>query len=144
MALNVSKTKYIIFHNPNKKIDLQGLSLVFNNNPINSTQNPILITPIERVLSNHEIKNLRSFKLLGIHLDENLNFNTNTSTLCSKISKSIFIINRAKNLLNANALKTLYFSLIHSHLLYCPLIYSCTSQKNISKIFKLQKKLSEL
>ena len=39
-----------------------------------------------------------------------------------------------------NTLKTLYFSLIHPHLLYSLPIYSCTTQKNIKKIFQLQKK----
>ncbi len=137
MALNVSKTKYILFHNTNKRIDMSNLTLTYNNNPINGPQDATLITPIERIHSNHENKSLRSFKLLGIHLDENLNFNMNTSNLCDKISKSIFIINRTKNLLNDKSLRTLYISLIHSHLLYCPLIYSCTTQKNLTKIAKL-------
>ena len=53
---------------------------------------------------------------------------------------SNFMLNRAKNFLTPHTLRTLYFSLIHPHLLYRLPIYSCTTQKNISKIFKLQKK----
>ncbi len=34
----------------------------------------------------------------------------------------------------------LYFSLFHCHLIYCPIILSITSQANITKISKLQKK----
>ena len=143
MALNVNKTKFMIFHNKGKKIDLQNTSLVYNNNPLKAIQNSNLITPIERIHSMHPVKNLRSLKLLGIYLDENLNFNINTDKLCAKLSRSIFIINRAKHLLNDKSLRTLYFALFHSHLLYCPLIYSSTSQKNVTKIFKLQKKVSE-
>ncbi len=37
-------------------------------------------------------------------------------------------------------MRKLYFSLFHSHLLYCINILSCTSQTNITKILTMQKK----
>ena len=43
-------------------------------------------------------------------------------------------------MLPVSSLKTLYFALIHPHLLYCLPIFSCTSPKNISKIYRMQKK----
>ncbi len=55
--------------------------------------------------------------------------------------KSIYFINRAKHFLPLSALKSLYFALFHSHILYCPSIYSCTSQSNLKKISNLQKKI---
>jgi hypothetical protein len=64
----------------------------------------------------------------------------NTKHLCSKLSKSLYCINRAKNFLTKKALKTLYFSLIHSHLSYCTPNISCSSNSNILTIFKMQKK----
>jgi hypothetical protein len=60
--------------------------------------------------------------------------------LLTKLSKSTFIINRSKNFLPKSSLLTLYYSLIHSHLSYCPLIASCTSKTNLAKIFLAQKK----
>ncbi len=60
--------------------------------------------------------------------------------LCNKLAKSIFTLNQSKNFLTPRALKTLYFSLVHSHLLYCINIVSCTSQSNLNRILKLQKK----
>jgi hypothetical protein len=69
-----------------------------------------------------------------------MNFNANTHALISKLSHSIFFINRAKHTLTPKALKALYTSFSHSHLLYCTNIYSCTSQTNINKIFLQQKK----
>ena len=141
MALNTSKTKFIIFHAKGKKIDLNGEQLVYNDNPINSPQIPQKIFPIERIHSLHPDKKSRSFKLHGILLDENLNFNANTEYLCNKLSKSIYFINRAKHFLPLSALKSLYFALFHSHILYCPSIYSCTSNSNMKKINNLQKKV---
>jgi hypothetical protein len=75
-----------------------------------------------------------------LYLDELLSFDDHISHLCSKIAQSNFIINRAKNFLPQTALRTLYFALVHPHLLYCQPIYSCTSSKNLGKLEKLQKK----
>jgi sarcosine oxidase/L-pipecolate oxidase len=139
MALNISKTKYIIFHVPSKKVD-QNTTLCIDTNLPNTPHNPQLITEIERIHNNHTNPNLRSFKLLGIYFDENLSFNHNTAALVSKLSRSIFFLNRVKHTLTPKALKSLYNSFFHSHLLYCTNIYSCTSQTNLNRIFLQQKK----
>jgi hypothetical protein len=49
-------------------------------------------------------------------------------------------LNRVKHTLSPRALKSLYLSFFHSHLLFCATIYSCTSQGNIAILFKQQKK----
>jgi len=139
MALNVSKTKYMIFHVPNKRI-LDNPQLIFDGNAPDTDHNPDLVSSIERIHSNHENPSHRSFKLLGIYLDENLNFNANTTALSNKLSRALFFINRVKHTLSPKALKALYTSFFHSHLLYCPIIYSCTSQGNINRLYIQQKK----
>jgi hypothetical protein len=140
MAVNTSKTKFILFHTKGKKINLAPNSILFNSNEIGSPNNPDLITPIDRIYSKNPNRKERYFKLLGVLLDENLTLNDNTDFVCNKLAKSIFILKQAKNFLTPKALKTLYFSLIHSHLLYCINITSCTTQSNINRISKLQKK----
>jgi hypothetical protein len=139
MAINVNKTKYIIFHVPSKKIDVVPV-LCFDNNLPGTPHDPSLVTQLERIHNTHENPSSRSFKLLGIHFDENLSFNANTTALISKLSRSIFFLNRVKHTLSQKALKSLYTSFFHSHLLYCTNIYSCTSQSNINRIFLQQKK----
>jgi len=139
MALNISKTKYIIFHVPAKKVD-NSLTLCIDTNLPNTPHKPELVTEIERIHNTHTNPNSRSFKLLGIYFDENLSFNHNTTALISKLSRAIFFLNRVKHTLTPTALKSLYTSFFHSHLLYCANIYSCTSQTNINKIFLQQKK----
>ena len=98
------------------------------------------ITPLERVFSDSPLVQNRTYKLLGLYLDEHLSFDYHCDHVCSKLAQSNFIINRAKHFLPAQSLKTLYFALIHSHLTYCLPLYSCTSAKNITKLEKLQKK----
>ena len=52
--------------------------------------------------------------------------------ICAKLSKSIFCIKRAANKLSLKSLRSLYFALVHPHLLYCNNIITWSSEK-ISK-----------
>ena len=90
--------------------------------------------------NNHPNQDCRAYKPLGIHLYENLSFNYHTNFLCNKLTRSLFCIRRAKNLLTPAALKSLYFAFIQSHLYYCPIILSSTSQQNFNQIKLVQKK----
>jgi hypothetical protein len=69
-----------------------------------------------------------------------MSFDSDTTYLCNKLNRSLFCINRAKNYLTTKAMKTLYYSLIHSHLTYCPIIISCSNNNNLKKIYMGQKK----
>jgi hypothetical protein len=140
MALNISKTKYIIFHNKGKQIDLQGKTIYIDENPDPLNPDPSNIHIIERIHNQNPNKLGKSFKLLGVHLDENLSFNPHISILCNKLSRALFVLRRIKNILPQTAIRTLYFSLFHCHLTYCPIILSMASQSNIDKILKFQKK----
>jgi len=57
-----------------------------------------------------------------------------------KLSRALFCLKRIKSLVNAKDLKTIYFSVFHSHLLNCCSIVGCTSNSNIKRICNLQKK----
>ena len=60
--------------------------------------------------------------------------------VCSKLSKALFFLKRAKHFISKTALKSLYFALFHPHLLYCINITSCANQSLLNKITVLQKK----
>jgi len=142
LGVNVSKTKYLIFHNRGKQINLQGKKVFFDNNDPTLPHNPDLVTELERICKNNPIPT-QSYKLLGVLFDENLSFKFHIDNLKSKISKGIYLLNRVKNILPKKALKSLYFAYVHSHLTYCPIILSCSSNSDINTISKLQKKPSE-
>jgi hypothetical protein len=143
MAVNTSKTKFIIFRTKGKKIP-DDVSIVFNNNEIGEEENPSLIVKLDRIYNENPNECDRSFKLLGVYLDEFLSFDKHVSHICAKLARSLYCIRRVSNLLSLKALKSLYFALVHPHLLYCSTVLSCTSQANITRIFRLQKKQSEL
>ena len=142
MAVNVGKTKFMVFRPRGVKIDidLDNNGIVYNSNEIGLIENPSKIFKLGRIHNENGDKNERTYKFLGILLDEYLSFDAHCDALCSKLARSNFIISRVKNLLPLASLKSLYYSLVHSHLLYGLPIYSCTTQKNLNKIFRMQKK----
>ncbi len=85
MALNVSKTKYMIFHVPNKRI-LDNPQLIYDGNAPDTDHNPDLVSSIERIHSNHENPSHRSFKLL-----EFIWMKISTSTLTLLLSQTNFL-----------------------------------------------------
>ena len=73
MSLNVNKSKFMIFHCPQRKINIPVLK--------------INVTNIEYV---------ENFDLLGITLNQYMNWKTHISKLSNKISRTIGILNRLK------------------------------------------------
>jgi hypothetical protein len=140
MVVNANKTKYIIFHTRGKRVDTGDIDMVINNN-VQGDHNPNLVYKLERIHNNNNPnKTSRFYKLLGFHPDINLSLNDRISTLCNKLSKTLYLLRRTKNILPKKALRTLYYNLVHCHLTYCPNILSITSQTNNSKISTLQRK----
>jgi phage antirepressor YoqD-like protein len=136
MAINTSKTKFIVFRTRGKRIVPADCNLVFNNNEIGKPENPNLLYPIDRVHYDGEEK---TFKLLGGLFDEYLSFDDHISNLCGKISKSLYCMNRVKNFITQDALKMLYFSMVHSHLSYCINIYGSANVTSLNRL-KLKQK----
>jgi len=138
LAVNINKTKYMIFRTKGKKLPPNLPELVYNENEPNLPQNQITI--LERYHNGHQKTEARAYKLLGIYLDEHISLDFHVNHLLKKLSRSLYCIKAAKNNLNTHSMKSLYYALVHSHLTYCPVILNCSSNSNITKLFKLQKK----
>ena len=132
LALHPSKTKYILFTNSAEARATQfEIKLNFNND--NDLQNPELVTNLSRVPSDSSVK------FLGIEIDPLLSFKTHINTINSKISKSMYFLRAVKNFLPLRALRSIYFAIIHSHLIYGIQIWSCCSQSNLNSLILKQK-----
>lgn len=116
LSLNIKKTKYSIFSNVQS---------------INTSKHTILLNDIS-------ISRTSGDKFLGVTIDEKLTWSLHISKISSKIASSIFVMNRAKHFLSIDSLKMIYFSLIHSHMIYG--IEAWGNSKALDKIFKLQKR----
>jgi hypothetical protein len=72
MALNISKTKFIVFRTFNKPVNPLDCVITYNSTEIGLPTDLALISPIECI---HNEGRETSFKLLGVLLDEYLSFN---------------------------------------------------------------------
>ncbi len=134
MALHPAKTKFILFTN-SKIAEESDISIFLNNN--NPNENfPEKISLIERVTVK---SNVPAMKFLGVYFDPKLNFSYHVKQLSSKLSRALFILRSVKNVLSPVALKTIYYSIFHCHLIYAIQIWSCTTLGLINEIFLKQK-----
>jgi hypothetical protein len=140
LAVNISKTIYIIFRMQNKKVGPNIPNILYNENEPGQPHDDTLITPLERYHDNHEFNECRSFNYLGIYLDEHLSLDTNTTQLINKITRSLYCIKQAKDIIPLYGMKSLYQALIHSYLSSSSLIMNSLTAKNKQRIAKIQKK----
>ena len=128
-----------------KKID-PGKSVIINidNNAMTEREagfNPDLVRQIVNISDESTVP---AVKFLGVFISNNLNFKFHIKRIMSKVTKSMYFIRTSKIFLTTQALKSLYYSLIHSHLTYAISIWSCTAPTNLLSLVKVQKKAIRL
>ena len=73
-----------------------------------------------------EVKQVDSFKYLGVTLDTHLDFKKHVSKICAKVTQRTGLLWRIQGCIGLNLAKDLYTSLIDPHFQYCSFIYdSC-------------------
>ena len=72
-------------------------------------------------------------------VDEHLNWKDHINITENKFSKNLGLLHKAKQFLNAKAMKSLYFSFIHSYLTYGNVAWCSTSMNKTKKLFGKQK-----
>ncbi len=125
LSLNANKTKYIVLRAQTTPCNLNGMDIYING------------TKLQRVGMNMYES---STKFLGVTIDEHLTWKYHLNLLNTKISRSLFAIKQAKNILPTKSLVSLYFALIHPHLLYGILAWGKCSQNIINRTIVLQKR----
>ena len=93
------------------------------------------LTNIPLTVDNQTIKSVPSVELLGIHLDDKLNFNLHISNICRSAANQLNALIRLKNYLSFNAKRVLINSYIISNFNYCPLVWMFSTANSL-KVFK--------
>ena len=81
-----------------------------------------------------------SVKLLGVQIDDKLNFNLHITNICRSAANQLNALTRLKQFLNFETKKVLVNSSFYSNFNYCPLVWMFSSAKSLSKIESLQKR----
>lgn len=117
LTLNKEKTMYMFFHKPSYKSGLQ---------------NSIM-------LGDWNISRVTSFRYLGLFLDSTLSWDTHIEFIKNKITPIIGVLFRLRHAkLPTYVLKSIYHSLIHSHLSYMNMIWGCSTVENLRQLEVLQ------
>ena len=118
LSINVKKTKLMIFRPRQKSLPE--------------------IRPL--ILNNNLIEQVGDTKFLGVYIDQHLTWKTHLNYICTKISKSIGLLYKARFYLPSNSLLSLYYTLIYPYLTYCNLVWASTYVSNLQRIYLLQKR----
>ena len=112
LCLNVTKSKFMIFQMPQKKVP----QLSFN-------------------IDDLQIDQVYEFNFLGLTIDANLNWKAHLNAIGTKVSKIIGLLHKLKYVFPNNILHSIYNSLIMPHLNYSLLAWG-TKSNNIELLQK--------
>lgn len=122
LKINPVKTKAIIFCAKNKKVSLHQTIYIDDQ-------------PVEIV---------KAHKILGVYFTSNMSWDNHVDYLCRKLSSVCGALSRSRLLLPLKVKLQIYYALFYSQLNYCCLVYTTTTKTNITKLFRLQKKMIRL
>ena len=91
-------------------------------------------------IDNKLIKSSPVVKLLGVHIDDKLNFDFHISKICRSAANQLNALIRLKTFLNFEVKKVLINSYFYSNFNYCPLVWMFSSAKSVNKVESLQKR----
>ena len=121
LALNISKTNFVIFAAKNKP--MKNVTILINKKAIQQVQ---------------------YVKYLGVLIDSQLTFAQHISSVVKKVSRVTGLMYRIRGCVNNQTLKMIYYSLIYSYLLYGLPIWGNADDTHISPLYTLQKKAIRL
>ena len=120
----------------------------YNNGLISNVEKSHLIVSTKKNLeiqvSSCSIKNENSVKLLGIHLNNDLNFDYHVNQLCKKVGKKLHALARIAKYMDINKRTMLMKAFVSSQFSYCPLIWMFHSRKMEHRINSIHKRALKL
>ena len=99
---------------------------------------------ISLILENETIECSNSVKLLGITIDNKLDFNEHVCKLCKKVSSKLHALARISNFMSNDKLRLLMKSFIESQFDYCPIIWMFHSRSLNNRINRLHERTLRL
>ena len=133
------------------QLDLDSLSLwsLTNNIAFNAAKSALLSFPHEsvpspRFISGIEIPMVSSTRDLGVLISDTLSWSDHNHRITSKAYKMLGLVRRSfSNKLPVSVKKSLYLSLVRSHLMYCSVIWWPHLCKDIILLEKIQRRASK-
>ena len=90
-------------------------------------------------IGNVEIDKEMSINLLGVNLDNKLNFSKHISNICARVHNQIRVIKRFRHILSSSTKARFYKAFIMPHFQYCSTIWHFCGARNSDKLELLNK-----
>ena len=123
MAPNVTKTKTMYISSSKRNIDSPDNKLQLNNTELEITTNE---------------------KLLGLNVDNQLNFKAHITQTLKKCNSYLYLLLRIKKFLNLHSRKLFFNAYILPHLDYCCAIWGCSTSESLNQLLKFQKRAARV
>ena len=120
LNLNPGKTRYMIFNSKTEETNLVKVNNQF----------------IERVWDKGKEK---SFKLVGIHIDERLKWTYHIDHVSKKVNSANYALGKSAKELDVRNKKLLYSGIVHSHLVYGLPIWGFATKGRLNQLLVKQK-----
>ena len=91
-------------------------------------------------IANDKIANISYEKILGIHFDNKLNFNTHVTKLYKRAGQKLHALARISNFMSLKKKKLLMNAFITSQFNYYPLVWMCHSRAQNTRINKIHER----
>ena len=124
LNLNIAKTEYVLI----------GSRYRINSLDVQPSIN----------IDKQSVKRVKHTKVLGVQIDEHLNWGKHIESIASKISSGIGATKKAKEFVDRNTLVLIYNALIQPHLDYCCEVWDVIGKTLSDRLQKLQNRAARI
>ena len=95
---------------------------------------------LEITMSNVKIRCGSELKLLGLIIDQNLDFSKHVSELCKRTARKVGVLTRLRNILPIKAKLIIYKSMVLPQLTYCHTVWNFCRSSDSRKLERIQER----
>ena len=125
MLINTTKTKVMLITTPQRRVNLNNYNF-------------------HLTYTNEALSVVICEKILGVFIDNNLTWTNHTDAVAKKIVSNLWLLSRIKTYLTTHQRVQFYKSYVQPHIDYCNTIWGGTSQRNLDRIYRLQKRACKI
>ena len=91
---------------------------------------------------NNDIESHSEMKLLGVTIDEHLNFSRHIGEVCKNASRKVGVLMRLRNMLTTSAKLKIFISFIMPQITYCHTVWHFCRASNSRRMERVQERAS--
>ena len=95
-------------------------------------------------INEQQLSQVKSFKYLGVHVDEKLKWDVHIEQTRNELSKMVNYLGRLRQFVNMSELKLIYKSIILPHFDYGDVVWQSASSKSLTQLQKIQNRAGRI